>query len=227
MITESLNIPKTVVLRFLKEDLGKGKLCARFVPLSLTPEQREDRITSCQDIIAKADAHKNIFHKIIAGDEIWCFAYNPETKRQISERVSQTVPRPKKLKFQRSRIKTMLIIFFDSQGVVHKEFVPEGKTVNAEFYIGVMDRLLKRFQWVRPAAFCSRDFFLLHDNVCAHKAANVCQFLTPKNVTTLYHLPYSPDLSPPDHFLFPKLKMKLKRLHFAHVTEIQEAVIDE
>jgi hypothetical protein len=25
-------------------------------------------------------------------------------------------------------------IFFDSQGVLHKEFVPERKTVNAEFY---------------------------------------------------------------------------------------------
>jgi len=24
--------------------------------------------------------------------------------------------------------------FFDSQGLVHKGFVPEGKTVNAEFY---------------------------------------------------------------------------------------------
>ena len=34
--------------------------------------------------------------------------------------------------------------FFDSQGVVHKEFVPEGKTVNAKFYKGVMDRLPKR-----------------------------------------------------------------------------------
>jgi hypothetical protein len=40
----------------------------------------------------------------------------------------------------------MLITFFDSQGIVHKEFVPEGKTVNAEFYKGVMDRLLKRIQ---------------------------------------------------------------------------------
>jgi hypothetical protein len=40
---------------------------------------------------------------------------------------------------------------------------------------------------VRPAAFCSRDFFLLHDNAPAHKAASICQFLTPKKVTTLYH----------------------------------------
>jgi len=33
---------------------------------------------------------------------------------------------------------------FDSQGAVHKEFVPKGKTVNAGFYKGVMNRLLKR-----------------------------------------------------------------------------------
>jgi hypothetical protein len=46
MITESLNIQKTLVIRILKEDLGKRKLCARFVPQSLTPEQREDRVTS-------------------------------------------------------------------------------------------------------------------------------------------------------------------------------------
>jgi histone-lysine N-methyltransferase SETMAR len=110
---------------------------------------------------------------------------------------------------------------------MHKEFIPEGKTVNAEFYKGVMDRLLKRIQWVRLAAFCPQDFFLLHDNAPAYKAASVCQFLTQNNVTTLYHPPYSPDLSPPDYFLFPKLKMRVKGLHFADVAEIQKAVTDE
>jgi len=39
--------------------------------------------------------------------------------------------------------------------------------------------------------------------------------------------PFSPDLSSPDYFLFPKLKMKLKGLHFADAAEIQEAVTDE
>jgi hypothetical protein len=42
MKAESLNIPKTVVLQILKEDLGKRNSCARFVPHSLIPEQRED-----------------------------------------------------------------------------------------------------------------------------------------------------------------------------------------
>ena len=112
MIPESLNIPKTVVLRILKEDLGKRKLCACFAPHSLTPEQREDRVTSWQDIITKADANINVFNKSFTGEKTWCFACDRETKRQCSDWVGETSPGPKKLKFQRSRIQITLIIFF-------------------------------------------------------------------------------------------------------------------
>jgi hypothetical protein len=125
-----------------------------------------------------ADTDKKLYNKIITGYVTWCFAYGPETKRHIAECVGENSPGPKKLKFQRSRVKTMRIIFFDSQGLLHKEFLPEEKKVNAEFYNGVADRLLKHIQWDHPAAFCSRDVSLLHDNAPAHKAASVCQFLT-------------------------------------------------
>jgi hypothetical protein len=120
----------------------------------------------------------------------------------------------------------LIIFFFDSQGVVHKEFVPEGKTVNAELYKGVMDHLLKRIQRVRPAAFCCRDFFLLHDNAPAHKTASVCQFLTQKNVTTLYH-PRTVQIYLRHTIFCFQVENKLKGLHFADVAEIQEAVTDE
>jgi hypothetical protein len=42
--------------------------------------------------------------------------------------------------------------FFYSKGAVHKEFVPEEITVNAEFYTRVMNPLLKGIQQVHPAA---------------------------------------------------------------------------
>ena len=92
-----------------------------------------------------------------------------------------------------------------------------------------MDRLLKRIQRVRPAVFCSLDYFLLHDNAPAYKAASVCPFLKPKKCYNTLSPPpsYSSDVSPPDYFLFPKSKMKLKGLHLADVAEIQEAVIDK
>jgi hypothetical protein len=60
-----------------------------------TPEQREDQVTSCQDIIMMANADKNFFNKLITGDETWCFAYDPKTKQQGSEWVGETSPWPK------------------------------------------------------------------------------------------------------------------------------------
>ena len=65
---------------------------------------------------------------------------------------------------------------------MHKAFIPEGETVNAEFYKGVMDCLLKCIQRIHPGAVCSRDLLLLHNNAPAHKAASVCQFLTPQKM---------------------------------------------
>jgi len=87
--------------------------------------------------------------------ETWCLAYDPKTKRQSSEKVDETSPQLKKLIYRRSSNKSMLIIFFYFQSIVQKEFVPMGKTVNAEFSKGVMDCLLKHIQWVCPATFCA------------------------------------------------------------------------
>jgi hypothetical protein len=48
---------------------------------------------------------------IISGDETWCFAYDPAAKRQSAEWVGQNSPKPKKLRFKKSRVKKMLIVF--------------------------------------------------------------------------------------------------------------------
>jgi hypothetical protein len=40
--------------------------------------------------------------------------------------------------------------FFGHQGVVHKEFVPSGQTVNQTFYREVLDELRRRVLRVRP-----------------------------------------------------------------------------
>ena len=114
----------------------------------------------------------------------------------------------------------------DSQGIVHKEFLQEGCTVNAEYYKGVLGRLISRLRRVRPALYRTCGFFLLHD-VPAHWAAKIRQFLAQKQVATFNHLPYSPDFSPPDYFLFPKVKLQLKGARFDTIEEIQKAVTDQ
>jgi len=109
---------------------------------------------------------------------------------------------------------------------VHKEFVQEGCTVNAEYYKGVSDRLISSIRPVRPALYRTLDFFLLHDKALAHSATKIRQFLTQKQVATLNHPPNSADLSPPDYLLFPKVKLQLKGATFDTTEETQKAVAD-
>ena len=58
---------------------------------------------------------------------------------------------------------------------------------NAEYYKGVLDRLISRIRRVRPALYRTRDFFLLHDKAPAHSAAEIPLFLTQKQLETLNH----------------------------------------
>jgi len=51
--------------------------------------------------------------------------------------------------------------------------------------------------------------------------------LARKIVPVLDHSPHSADLSPPDYFLFSKLKTKLKGDHFVTIETIQEAVTEK
>jgi len=44
VIADRLNIGKKTVRRIVTEDLGKRKICARFVPHALTTEQKQERV---------------------------------------------------------------------------------------------------------------------------------------------------------------------------------------
>src|SRR5215469_5097595 len=92
-------------------------------------------------------------------------------------------------------------LFFDSQGIVHKEFVPPGQTVNQTFYREVLERLRKRVARVRPGI--SRTWMLHHVNAPSHTAVSISDFLAGKSIPVVPQPQYSPDLSPCDFFLLP------------------------
>jgi len=49
---------------------------------------------------------------------------------------------------------------------------------------------------------------------------SVKQFLANKNITVLQQPPYSPDLTPCNFYLFPKMKSVLKGTHFVSVENV-------
>ena len=120
----------------------------------------------------------------------------------------------------------MLIGFFDANGIVHKEFVPPGQTVNQQFYLEALKRLRDSVRKKRPEMWSSGGWFLHHDNAPAHTALSVQQFLAKNNRTVIPHPPYSPDLAPCDFSLFPRVKCQIKVKRFADVSEVKKKTLE-
>ena len=87
-------------------------ICAKLVPKNLSVEQKANRLEIYQDFLVRLEIEPNFLHKVITGDESWVFDYDPETKRQSEEWLTKSSPRPTKARMSRSRVKTMIIVFF-------------------------------------------------------------------------------------------------------------------
>jgi len=136
--------------RILTEQLNVHRIAAKFVPRVLTQDQKDSRVAICQELKETVINDPTLLLNIITGDESIVYAYDPETKLQSSQWKSPASPRPKKARMQNSKLKRMLICFFDQEGIVHREVVPPGMTVNADFYCDVLRRLRENVQRKRP-----------------------------------------------------------------------------
>jgi hypothetical protein len=89
-----------------------------------------------------------------------------------------------------------MIIIFDARGIVHHEFVPQGQTVNQEFYISVLRRLREALQRHPDCGHLDSGLccMTMRDHTQLSLSVNI--FLAKHNVTVLQHPLYSPDLSP-------------------------------
>jgi len=127
----------------------------------------------------------------------------------------------------RSKIKVLLIVFFDWKGIVHHEFVPRGQMVNQQLYQDVLARLGDAVRRKRPELWENQTWMLHHDNVPGHASLLIRSYLAKLQTSVVPHPPYSPDLAPADFFLFPKLKTTLEGRPFQTIEEIQENTIRE
>jgi len=128
---------------------------------------------------------------------------------ETSELSVEKLRRTKKICLQKSKEKTMFIIFYDSDEIIHKEF--HKIVIYNRDYLDVMKRLLARIGWVCLQCRTQDSWFLLHNNA-AYKCIAVRKFFASKLVIVFNHSPYIHQITmtPGYYFLFPKLKMKLK-----------------
>ena len=137
-------------------------------------------------------------------------------------------PVPKKFRVQKSTEKVLASIFWDQDGILLIHYLPEGQTINAEYYSSLLVQLKDIFKEKFRRKF-TKGFLFLHDNALAHVALATQKKLAFLGFQCLDHPTYSPDLTPSDYHLFPGLKKELKGSHFssdAGVTASAETWLD-
>ena len=189
------------------------RISARFVPRLLSDDQKVLRISVCRELKKQARHDPNFISNITIGDETWVYGYDPETKQQSMQWKSPNSLQPKKARQVHSNVKSTLIVFFDIQGIVHKEFVSPGQTVNGKFYCAFTKWLREGIRRKSPDKWKKNNWFLHHSNVPAHTSLVVQQFLTSKHITVMPP-PYSPAIAPCEFFLFPQDEITAERALF-------------
>jgi hypothetical protein len=124
------------------------------------------------------------------------YGYDPETKQQSSQW---------KMK---SKVKSMLIIFFDIKGSLHKELILAGQTASSSYYCAALRRLRENVRRLRPELWLQKNLLLHHDNTPPH--------------TSIFTKEFQNHSWPPATSLFLRLKIKAKSRHF-DTTEAIEA----
>ena len=92
-------------------------------------QQKELQKEISEDMLDLANHDPEFIKTIITGDETWVYGYDPETKFQSSQWKHPESPLPKRAQQVRSNVKVMLTCFFDSRGIMHLKYAPEGQTI--------------------------------------------------------------------------------------------------
>jgi hypothetical protein len=109
--------------------------------------------------------------------------------------------------------KFMLTIVWNSGGF-HLIKIPEkSRKFNASYYIAEILEPLSQWRSIE-AAGNDRKLLVHADNACPHTAKLSTQYFNENRMKLAPHPPYSPDLAPPDFYLFGYVKRCLAGLSF-------------
>jgi len=160
---------------------------------------------------------------IVTGDETWVSRITPESKQQSSHWKHTGSLKREKFKQTFSTRKIMCIIFWDRQGVLLVEFLPQGTTINSAVYCETLKKLRHAIK-KKSLRILSATILLPHNNTRPHSAAQTQDLITSFNWEQMDHPLYSPDLVPSDYHLFLHPKKFLGSKQFDNDSDLKDAV---
>lgn len=217
-LAETLGVHNSTVINHLHA-LGMVSKLQQWVPHNLSEENKQRRAEAATSLLSYRRTN-DWLNSIITGDEKWCLYVNVKRKRNWLRKDS---PPQFQAKAELHSRKVMLCVWWDSQGIILSELLPQGTTITADLYCQQLQRLAEKIAETRPQHGVVR---FLHDNARPHVAKATRQKLIELGWEVLPHPPYSPDLAPSDYHLFRALSHAIEGKSFANEEELEAWIRD-
>ena len=191
----------------------------------LTEEQKIQRLKCARELLKTyKGCNSRFISNLLTADETYVHMFEPQRRADNKQWKRKDQKRPCIAKRTVSSKKMLYAIFFNSSEPVVQVPCPCGHTVTGRFYQNsVLKKVKELYNKKRPSKGWS-GVHLLHDNASSHKCEAVKSFLASGKVKVLNHPPYSPDLSPCDLFLFPRLKKMLSGNKYTSRSSLGSAI---
>ena len=122
-ISAQFDVSVGTVHTIIREKLKMRKICAKFVPKVLKEDQKERRCHDSREMVELINSAPAVLDALVTCDESWIYCYDPETMRQSSQRKHAGSPKPKKVRQSKSTHKRLIMLFFDSTGMMYMHWV--------------------------------------------------------------------------------------------------------
>lgn len=154
-ITNLTEVSWSSCRRIFAEELWLRWIVAKLVLHLLTAEQKLARVDACQELKQQLEIDPDMFFKVIKGRDVVLLSRVRPGNKAAVDSVEPGVPASKKSSAGQ---------IFDAGGIVHREFVPQGTTVNQKYYLDVLRRLQEVMRRKRPMLWESGDWWLHDEN---------------------------------------------------------------
>ena len=196
-IATELNIDYKTILNLLHKT-GYQKKLDTSVLHELKVKNLMARVSICESLLKRNEIDP-FLKRMITGDEKWITYDNNVRKRSwsMSGEAVQTVAKP-----VLTPRKVMLSVWWDWKGIVHRELLESGHTINSTLYCQQLMRLKQAIKKKQPELINKKGVVFHHDNARPHISLLTRQKLRELGWEVLMHPPYSPDLAPPTTICF-------------------------
>lgn len=166
------------VLRIFHRDLELTKRASKLIPHQLSDRDRRLHLDFAKHLLDQYESDSRCIDWVCTTDKSWFYIWEPGSKISNMEWLQREEDHGQVVRLEQSVQKVMLIPFFDSQGLVHREYF-HNQTISKEVLLPVMQHAWEAVRMNRSSdVWNNREEYWLHmDNAPAHCSKLVQDFL--------------------------------------------------